>query len=124
MTFSTVKIMSLSSLIALGAACSNTGANYEPVTDGTRNATYTSDLAACQTLARSQPVVDGETGNAMLIGAGLGAALGALDDDSDAGEGAIGGAIGGALANTLETPNERKRMVISCMLQRGHQVVG
>ncbi|MEO0752350.1 MAG: glycine zipper family protein [Pseudomonadota bacterium] len=116
--------MSLSGLIALGAACSNTGAGYAPVTDGTRNATYTSDLAACQSLARSQPIVDGETGNAVLIGAGLGAALGAVDDDGDAAEGAIAGAIGGVLADTLQTPKERKRMVIVCMQNRGHRVAG
>ena len=120
MTFSTFKMMSLSGLIVVAAACSNTGAGYAPVTDGTRNATYTTDLAACQSLARSQPVVDGQTGNAVLIGA----VLGAVDDDSDAGEGAIAGAIGGALADTLEKPRERKAMVIRCMQQRGHRVVG
>jgi len=124
MTFTTVKMMSLSGLIVVAAACSNIGAGYAPVTDGTRNATYTTDLAACQSLAQSQPVVDGQTGNAVLIGAGLGAVLGAVDNDGDAGEGAVAGAIGGALADTLETPSERKRMVIACMQTRGHKVVG
>ena len=117
-----VKISSLTCLIALGAACAQTGAGYTPVVDGTRNANWTTDLSACQGLARSQRVVDGETGNAVLIGAAIGAALGAAEDD--AAGGAVAGAIGGALADTVQTPDERKAVVISCMRQRGHQVVG
>lgn len=120
----TFRMAALAGLIALGAACSNTGASYEPMMDGTRNALYTDDLTACQNLARSKPVVDGETGNAMLIGAALGAVLGAADDEGDAGEGALAGALGGALADTVQTPGDRKSIVIACMRQRGHKVVG
>ncbi|MEQ9258801.1 MAG: glycine zipper family protein [Roseovarius sp.] len=118
------KIAGLAALVTLGAACSDTGARYEPVVDGTRNAVYHDDLSACQSLARRQPVMDGETGNAVLAGATLGAVLGAADDDGDAGGGAVAGALGGLLANAAHTPDERKHMVIACMQQRGHRVVG
>lgn len=120
----TLKITCLTALIALGAACSDTGARYTPVVDGTRNANFATDLGACQGLARSQPVMNGDTGNAVLVGAGLGAALGAADDDGDAAGGALAGALGGVLADTVKTPDERKAIVVNCMRQRGHRVVG
>ena len=124
MIVNTVKMSALSCLIAVGAACSDTGAGYSPIMDGTRNASYDSDLMACQGLARQKRVVDGETGNAVLMGSALGAALGAADDDGDAVGGAVAGALGGVLANTAGTPEDRKEIVIACMQQRGHRVVG
>ncbi|MEQ8897905.1 MAG: glycine zipper family protein [Roseovarius sp.] len=120
----TFKITCLTALIALGAACADTGARYTPVVDGTRNANFTTDLGACQGLARSQPVMDGETGNAVLVGAGIGAALGAVDDDADALGGAVAGALGGVLADTVKNPGDRKAIVVNCMRQRGHKVAG
>lgn len=119
-----LKISALIVLIGLGSACSSTGAGYTPVVDGTRNASFNTDLSACQGLARRQRVVDGETGNKVLAGAALGAVLGAADDDGDAAAGAVAGALGGMLADTAGTPDERKAMVIACMQQRGHAVVG
>lgn len=119
-----LKIAALTAVIALGTACAETGANHTPVVDGTRNVNFATDLSACQGLARQQPVVDGETGNAMLVGAAIGAALGAADDEGDAAEGALAGALGGALADTVKTPRDRKAMVVACMRQRGHRVVG
>lgn len=111
-------------LLPLGAACSNSGAGYTPMVDGTRNASFATDLTACQSLARSQPVLDGQTGNATVVGAAIGGVLGAADDDATLGEGLIGGAIGGALSDTVQTSSDRKSIVITCMQQRGHNVVG
>lgn len=120
----TLKISCLTALIALGTACSDTGARYTPVVDGTRNANFATDLGACQGLARRQPVMDGETGNTVLVGAGLGAALGAVDDEGDALGGAVAGALGGMLADSVNNPGDRKAIVVNCMRQRGHRVVG
>jgi len=42
------------------AACSTSGAGHVPVIDGQLGPNYSNDLAQCQQLARSQPVVDGD----------------------------------------------------------------
>lgn len=110
------------------SACSGTGADYTPITDGTRNASFDNDLKACQDVARQQPWLNDQTREDALIGAGIGVMAGMADSDVSNLEGAVGGAVAGGLAgagaSTLDTRDDRKEIVISCMRGRGHSVVG
>lgn len=114
--------------VLLLVACADSGANHTPILDGAPSATYPSDLAACQALARDQRQFDQETAGAAVLGAGAGALLGAIDDESDAAGGAIagalvGGAAGGA-AGAVTATERREAIVIECLRGRGHPVVG
>jgi uncharacterized protein YcfJ len=106
------------------AACADSGANYTPILDGTPTRAYSSDLAACQSLARNQRQFDQETAAAAAMGAGVGALLGDLDDEGDAWGGAIAGALAGGVAGTVEASERRQAIVIQCLRGRGHKVVG
>ncbi|WP_424926506.1 glycine zipper family protein [Amaricoccus tamworthensis] len=106
------------------AACSGTGSDYQPITDGTRAASWDSDLTACQTLARNQGQFDDETAGAAAMGAGAGALLGAMDDDGDALGGALVGAVAGGAAGAVSANDRRQSIVTECMRGRGHNVVG
>lgn len=109
---------------ALVAACADSGANYTPIVDGTKNATFHSDLTACQTLAR-QELSNGDAAmGGAIVGAGAGAVLGGLDDDTTAGAGALVGALSGAIAGSVENHEAQQAVVITCMQGRGHAVVG
>ncbi|MAM62209.1 glycine zipper family protein [Maritimibacter sp. UBA3975] len=110
------------------AACDDMGANYTPILDGPQTAAFQSDLAACQTLAKSQRQFDHETMAAATMGMGAGALIGALDDDHDPLGGAIGGAVAGALtggvASAVSVSDRRQSIVIECLRGRGYRVVG
>lgn len=106
------------------AACADSGANYQPILDGTPTAAYRTDLAACQSLARNQNQFDQETLGATLMGAGAGAALGELDDDGDALGGAVAGALAGGVAGAVNASERREAIVLECLRGRGHRVVG
>lgn len=106
------------------AACADSGANYQPILDGQPSAAFHSDLAACQSLARSQKQFDQETAGAAVLGAGAGAVLGEVDDGGDALGGAIVGALAGGAAGAVNASERRKAIVIECLRGRGHQVVG
>ncbi|SPF81186.1 glycine zipper family protein [Pseudoprimorskyibacter insulae] len=125
MTFQTFKTALLIPLIAVGA-CSDSGANYRPIVDGTPSPAFSSDLQACQTLAINQ--YQGETAGGAAIGAGIGAVAGLLDPDTSDEEGLLGGllvgGLTGAAATGIETNEKRKEIVIQCMRGRGHKVVG
>jgi len=106
------------------AACADSGANYQPILDGTPNAAYQADLAACQSLARNQTQFDQETFGATVLGAGAGAALGKFDDDGDALGGAVAGALAGGAASAVNAGERREAIVVECLRGRGHRVVG
>lgn len=112
----------------LMSACANTGAGYHPITDGPLNASFHSDLNSCQQLATKRQYINGDTKTKAVIGAGLGMLAGLADDDVSDSEGAIAGAIVGALAGggseMLNTSEQRRQIVISCMKGRGHPVIG
>ncbi len=105
------------------AACADSGANYQPILDGTPTAAYRADLATCQSLARNQNQFDQEALKATVTGAGVGAAIGELDDDN-----ALGGAVAGALAvgsaRAVNAGERREAIVVACLRGRGHRVVG
>ncbi|MGH1414126.1 MAG: glycine zipper family protein [Pelagimonas sp.] len=106
------------------AACADSGASYQPILDGPPSAAFQSDLAACQSLARNQKQFDQETLGAAVVGGGAGAVLGELDEDGDALSGAIVGAIAGGAAGAVNASERRESIVVECLRNRGHRVVG
>ena len=56
-----LKTAAIGAILCLTAACATTGANVVPVVDGPVSPNFNSDLAQCQALARSQPVMSGST---------------------------------------------------------------
>ncbi len=111
--------------LSLTLGCAHSGAKYEPIVDGEMGDQYTSDLGACQSLATERRFANGDVKSEAIAGAVTGAVLGAIDDGL---EGAVGAAIAGSVlssgARAWETRDERKQIVVECMRQRGHQVVG
>jgi uncharacterized protein YcfJ len=110
-------------MLALVAACADSGANYQPILDGTPTLAYRADLTACQDLARNQSQFDEDTIAATVIGAGVGAALGEVDS-GDPLEGAIAGALAGGVSSAVDASERRESIVIECLRGRGHRVVG
>ncbi|MEP2783064.1 MAG: glycine zipper family protein [Pseudoruegeria sp.] len=108
------------------AACSNSGANYQPVIDGPLGPNYGADLAACQALAASQPAVDGSTAGAAATGAGVAAASSVIfnDNSDNLGEAAAVGALVGATGNAIQKNQQKEVIVRNCMRGRGYNVVG
>ena len=115
----------LPAVLTVGA-CMNVGANYQPIVDGPAGANYNADLAQCQALARSQPVVGTNTAGAAAIGAAGAAAAKAIIDDSasDLGRAAVAGALVGAGASAIKNTQNQEVIVRNCMRGRGHNVVG
>ncbi|WP_461429296.1 glycine zipper family protein [Gymnodinialimonas sp.] len=107
--------------LVMVAACSDSGANYQPILDGTPTPEYEADLTECQTLAQDQ--FEHETLGATVLGAGAGAALGEVDS-GDAMGGAIAGALAGGVASAVDVSERRQSIVIECLRGRGHRVVG
>jgi uncharacterized protein YcfJ len=109
--------------VVLMAACADSGANYQPILDGTATPAYQADLAACQALAAGQNQFDQETTAATVLGAGAGAILGEADS-GDALGGAIAGALAGGISSAVDVSERRESIVIECLRGRGHRVVG
>ena len=123
-------MMKLISLVAIPAGsmllsgCFNTGAKHRPIVDGSDPEKYETDLAACQALARQRPHMNEDNKLDTSIGAAVGGVAGAVTGGV---EGAIGGAVAGAAGSAAQgsrrTVDERKGIVIRCMVGRGHNVV-
>lgn len=113
-------------LLAMIAACADSGANYTPITDGAPSAAFRQDLGECQQLARAN--YRDAAGGTAAVGAGIGAVAGLADDDTSDTEGLVGGLIVGALtgaaAGSVEANQKREALVRNCMKGRGHAVVG
>jgi len=116
----------LISLIATGlTACAGSGAEYEPVVDGPKDAQYRQDLAQCQGLAEEKSYINGKTKTNAAIGGVLGGVVGGLGDGlggAIAGA-AVGGLIGGG-TGAYDTVGEREQIVKNCMDGRGYNVLG
>ncbi|MCM8856991.1 MAG: glycine zipper family protein [Candidatus Thiodiazotropha sp.] len=110
---------------ALLTGCGTTSSQYRPIVDGDIDSHYEVDLIACSSLSEERGFINDDVKSEALLGAAIGAVAGAVDDGSD---GAVGGAIvGGVLGGggrAWETREEREQIVIECMKQRGHRVVG
>lgn len=120
-------------LLAFGAlalqACANMGAAYQPMVDGPRDARYYANLSDCQNLAKSNSLITGEVKEGAALGAAAGGLTVALDGDGNHSlAGLLGGALIGAAAvggvEAYEARGDRKKIVIRCMSNRGHKVVG
>jgi uncharacterized protein YcfJ len=109
--------------LVLMTACADSGANYQPILDGTPTVAYQADLAACRTLARNQKQFDQDTMAATVLGAGVGAALGEADS-GDALGGAVVGALAGGVSSAVDAGERREAIVVECLRGRGHRVVG
>ncbi|WP_253276814.1 glycine zipper family protein [Ruegeria sp. 6PALISEP08] len=112
--------------ILVAGACTNTGANYQPIVDGPIGPNYNVDLQQCQQLAASQASVDGSTaGNAAIGAAGAAAVTGIVQDSSDnLGRAAVAGALVGAGADVINKNQNKEVIVRNCMRGRGYNVVG
>ena len=112
--------------ILVVGACTNTGANYQPIVDGPVSPNYNADLAQCQAVARQQATVDRNTAGAAAIGAAGAAGTKAIIDDSasDLGRAAVAGALVGAGASALQNTQKQEVIVRNCMRGRGYNVVG
>jgi len=115
----------LPAILAVGA-CTNVGANYQPIVDGPVGPNYNADLAQCQALARQQGVVDSNTAGAAAIGAVGAAGVTAIIDNSasDLGRAAAAGALVGAGASAVNNTQNQEVIVRNCMRGRGYNVVG
>ena len=102
----------ISAIVAasLLTACANTGANYQPVIDGPVGPNYGADLASCQSLAASQPAIDGSTAGAAAAGAGVAAASSVIinDNSDNLGEAAAVGALVGATGNAIQKNQQKE----------------
>ena len=105
--------------------CAGSAATYRPIVDGEPSVTYQADLYDCQRLATERGYINGDVKSEAALGSAIGAVVGAAEEGGD---GAIAGAIlGGVLSGAgraWETRDERKAIVIQCMENRGHAVVG
>jgi len=116
-------------MLCLTAACSESGAEYVPIVDQPSVA-FASDLESCQALARTAPLVDGQSKTNAAIGGVVGGLAAGLDDDldGDSTENAIAGAVIGAATGlaggAVENHEGRADIVKECLLGRGHRVVG
>ena len=118
-------IISLLAATSVITGCANSNARYEPIIDGETTAAYRQDLQACQTLAQAREFDNGDVRTEALLGATFGALTGALEEGTD---GLIAGAVAGSLIGGAESAwdvrDERKSIVIKCLVNRGHNVVG
>mgnify|MGYP000182458654 CR=1 FL=1 len=127
-TLTTRKLITFSTAFTLAFAlsgCGSTASQYQPLVDGPKSDAYSSDLAACSKLSEQRDYLNDDVKSEALLGAGVGALVGGLEDG---GEGIIAGALVGSAVTAggraWETRDERKKIVIECMRQRGHRVVG
>ncbi|MEM9600613.1 MAG: glycine zipper family protein, partial [Pseudomonadota bacterium] len=115
--------------VLLPACATNSGANYVPLVDGPRNASFHADLEACQSLAKDRNYLNGDTQNDAMLGAIAGGLIGGIEADSgDTLEGILAGAVVGSVIGGAESAydvsDERRHIVVQCMSGRGHRVVG
>ena len=115
-------------------ACAGSGAEYRPIVDGPRGPAYSSDLTACQNVARQRSYANADVKSDAAAGAAVGGLLTGLAvgvEEGDVGAGIVGALVGAALGGAVagserawETQGERSGIVVACMRGRGHNVVG
>lgn len=126
-------ILALSVLITGCATAPNTmggghGAEYTPVVDGVQNAKFNTDLTECRNLARqAQGAQESQILTQAVVGALAGAAAGAVISGNQygmTGYGARAGVVSGTAQGAGGALNTGKRIIINCMIGRGHRVLG
>lgn len=115
--------IALISPLLLTLACGESPVQRALVVDGPQTAAFEADRQHCIHLASTYD--DGSAKDEAIAGAVVGGLIGAVEDDL---EGAIvGAALGGALGNlegSEELGDERRDVLIRCMQNRGHPVIG
>ncbi|MEP3334088.1 glycine zipper family protein [Sedimentitalea sp.] len=121
-----LSLLAILPALLLATACANSGANYTPVIDGPKGPNYEADLTACQQLAASGGVVDGQVAGSTAAGAGIGAASTVIwnGNSDNLGEAAAVGAIAGLASGIARQNNSRENIVRNCMAGRGYRVLG
>ncbi len=120
------KLLAPLPLLCLLAACANSGANYQPVIDGPVGPNYSSDLAACQSLAAQQGPLDRNTGATAATGAAVAGGATAIFNNrgTNVRDAALAGAATGVAAGALQQQQNKAVIVRNCMRSRGYNVVG
>jgi len=107
------------------SGCANTGADYLPIVDGPKNTSYNFDVNECSALASQRAYTNDDVKSEALLGGGIGAIAGGAEEGI---EGAVAGVLIGSFLGGADrawkTRDERKNIVIECMKQRGHRVIG
>jgi len=119
------RILPALALIGMVSACSNTGANYQPVIDGRIGPNYSSDRADCQNLAQRQGL-DSRAAGQVAAGAGAAAVGTAIisNEGNNVRDAAVVGALVGGTAAALDQQRQREQIIRNCMRGRGYNVVG
>lgn len=121
-----MRSITIGAVLAL-AACGEPPLERNLVVDGPRDAKFASDKSQCFQLAENYS--DGSPASAAQTGALLGGIFGALDADEGEVVGtAVAGAAAGGLISSLGASGdldvERRAVLIRCMQNRGHNVIG
>lgn len=108
------------------SACENSGANYVPVIDGPTGPQYSSDLFACQQLAKQQPTLSGSAAGTAATTAGAAAATTAVLNNSGNNvlDAAVVGAVAGLTGSAIQQNANKEQIVRNCMRGRGYNVIG
>ncbi len=121
----TPKLILTASVTALGLVVSACGLSptAEPLrTSGPISASYNSDLVECRQIVAQY---DNElTSEGALGGALLGAAVGATESHEEAIAGAAIGGLLGAAEGSMDKEGKQREMIIRCMQNRDHPVIG
>ncbi len=123
--FAAASFMSLS-------ACATGGAAHQPIIDGPMDpeyrAAYQQDLGECRQVAEQRSYDNSDVRTQALVGAGIGGLLGLANaysaDEGDFFTGAIIGGLFGGGQEALNTRDQRREILLNCLANRGHNVLG
>ncbi len=121
-----LKSVSALGLAGLTAACMGGGADYRPVIDGAVGPNYSSDLAACQSLASQQGMLGNNAAANVATGAAVAGGTTAIlnNKGTRVRDTALLGAAAGAAVSAIDQQSNKASIVKNCMRQRGYNVVG
>lgn len=119
-----IATVSLVVVSTLTVGCAGSSGTYEPIVDGAQNADYVNDLASCQSLSNEREYLNGDVRSDGAAGALIGALAGAEDGVEGAVAGAVVGMLLGSAGRAWDVRDEKKGIVVKCMTNRGHNVVG
>lgn len=104
------------------SACGDSPTSKPLRLSGAAGANYSSDLSDCRRIAMQY---DNElTAQGAMGGAVLGGAVGAIESHEEALAGAAVGGILGAVEGNVQKEESQREMIIRCMQNRGHPVIG
>ncbi|MFK7978299.1 MAG: hypothetical protein AB8C02_19345 [Halioglobus sp.] len=116
--------ISLATTCMLTVGCAGSGGNYQPIVDGIQKDSYSTDLASCQSLSEQRQYLNGDVRTEGAAGAFIGALAGAEEGVEGAVAGAVVGMLLGSAGRAWDVRDEKKDIVVKCMTNRGHNVVG